>query len=359
MTARRLAILAALTAAVTAAGARAQAQEQQAETFRFPETQDTTFGDGLDVAGSHFNWFHQGQGVKGTRVSSRGIVSLTQFVFGLRLGPSCVENPNPLIDMYVNDVFVYELRLPEHFDCTYRPDPDLYGASVTLPVPIPGRGANRNEYEIRYQLKYDLVPLPGTLVFVAIDPGQSVVDLVGDTAAPPPTPPPPPPPPPDPHPEIVDLLHQVLGQLGQLSNGLAAQDSRLASVETRLGNLSGQLTTVGNGLSLQVTQLSNQLSQWIAADRLARIVAALGSGHRSEDLMTPPAINDVSTAVGEAIATAQKYNLRPAVVVNKANTDFAAAQARLAAADDFGAYALLERAYQTLVEGNVGLGPRP
>lgn len=358
MRARRLAIVAALAAAVTAApGARAQ--EQQAETFRFPETQDTTFGDGLDVAGSHFNWFHQGQGVKGTRVSARGIVSLTQFVFQLRLGPSCVEHPNPLIDMYVNDVFVYELRLPEHFDCTYRPDPDAYGASVTLPVPIPGRGANRNEYEIRYQLKYDLVPLDGTLVFIAIDPTQSVVDLVGDTAAPPPTPPPPPPPPPDPHPEIVDLLHQVLGQLGQLSDGLAAQDSRLAGLETRLGNLSGQVTTVGNGLSLQVTQLSNQLSQWMAADRLARIVDALGSGHRSEDLMTPPAINDVAKAVGEAIATAQKYNLRPAVVINKATTDFAAAQARLGAGDDFGAYVLFERAYQTLVEGNVGLGPKP
>jgi hypothetical protein len=358
MSVRRLAVLAVLAATVMAPpGARAQ--EQQGEVFRFPETQDTTFGDGLDVTPSHFNWFHQGQGVRGTRISTKNIVNLTQFNFALYIDPSCVENPNPLIDMYVNDIFVYELRLPEHIQCTFRPDPGVFGATVDIPTGIPGRGAGHNEYEIRYQLKYDLVPLPGVLVFVAIDPNQSTVNIIGDTPPAPPTPPPPPPPPPDPHPEIVDLLHQVLGQLGQVASSQAALDSRLASLESRLTNLGSQLTTVGNTLGGAITQVSNQLSQSIAADRLARIMDALGSGHRSEDLMTPPAINDVAKTVADAIATAQKLGLRPAVVINKASVELAAAQARLAAGDWFGAYALFERAYQTIVEGNVGLGAKP
>src|SRR6059036_1579179 len=109
----------ALALASAAAPARAQ-NDQQSDTYNFPQTQDTTFGDGLGLIG-RFYWYHYGQGVKGTRVSAKNVVNVTQFNFHLYITDSCVENPPPQIDMYVNDVFVHELQLPAHIQCNSRP----------------------------------------------------------------------------------------------------------------------------------------------------------------------------------------------------------------------------------------------
>lgn len=321
----------------------ARAQTEETESFPFPQVQDTTFGDNLFLG--RFSWFHNSHGVKGTRVSTANIVNMTEFSYRLVFAPSCVWEPPPLIDMYVNDVFVHQVQLPAPILCNTSPGPVT--GTVTLPAPIPGRGAHANEYEFRYQMRTHLFPLEDLFVFVTIDANQSSVSIKGTTPVPPP------PPPPDLHGDIMNLLTQVLGRLDGIAGALATQASTL---DARLTAIESALTGAIAANQALINQLSVQLQALMTAHRVARIADALGSGHRSQDLMIAPAIDEVSTLVGAAIATAQAGGLRSAAVINKATSEYNAGRARLAAGDFFGAYALFERAYQTLVTGNVGLG---
>ena len=167
-----LSILLALLALLAASPAAAQAPE----TFNFPQNHDTVFGDNLFLG--NFNWYAQGQGVKGRRTAAN-FDRLDAFGFNLLLGPSCIfAGTNMTLDVYVNDRFLGNFPLPGQILCNSVPLP-IQGSFDLSSDPLPGMGTGK-DFEIRFQLSGSAAPpCCGLFVFYAIDINNSTIAMAG------------------------------------------------------------------------------------------------------------------------------------------------------------------------------------
>lgn len=234
----------------------ALAQDIRSETFSFPQSHDTPFGANRFLG--DFNWFADGHGVRGRRVSTQEIAGVEAFGFNLFLGLTCIANLQPVfLDAYVNDRLVGSAPLPDNILCNSVPTAPIQGQFAIDP-PIAGLGTG-TEYEIRLQLRGNASPIPKLFVFYGIDTSSSTIAIAGRPTPPPPPPPPPPlPPPPDlSHTDIVNQVQQsesnivtdVRAGADRLSN---QQNAALAAVKDALGVVEGNVNATIAGAVLKV-----------------------------------------------------------------------------------------------------------
>ena len=90
------------------------AADTRAEVFAFPQVHDTAFGPQRPpIPLGEFDWFAQGDGARGRRISTNGIASVEAVGFNLFLGDSCVgPNGAMVIELYLNDRLVGETPMP-------------------------------------------------------------------------------------------------------------------------------------------------------------------------------------------------------------------------------------------------------